>query len=812
MARQWAKVDFREAWLGLLDRRLKVDQNLLYARKAKNVEFYGGGIGKRAGSAYVTGVRSTTLAGWATGGGFSSGSLAPGHGLVSPINGVPVVFLLQDGSGTLAEVNANNIAGDVLTVDALPFVPPAGAVVFVRKPLPFPITCLFQAIFRDGSTQVLAPMGGSLVELVAPQSTAAPLALPQAAVTSNWTISGGVYPTGPVANVETVHVGDWVHIFRSSPAAVNYVGQVTVINTGVSPPQLTLSPSPTIQPQPGTDVVRFYPYQSNGDCHAMMFANQAYVVTDMPAAVAGPVKYTPAGTIQRLGIVASILALKPTADETIAGPLNGVFGYRMKYRNSLTGAESEPSEWEYTTGILVNKEVVLGSGATPLPHSPDPQVDQKVLYRTDSGGAGVWFKLATLANATTTYTDTTLDAALGTQMRVFLDNPPPLTLGVIATWPQANRLLGIDRALNAVRFSDQPNAADGTLKGESWPSANIVYVSFDDGDIIRGFAAFFDSVLVFKGRSIWRIRGVPPDLIIEPVMYRQDEQGAGTFNQKDILVDQNECMFPSDDGFYQINRMDSTLSSLQAHRLSLAIDDLWGRLNITQRSRVHGVFFRRRRQMRWWAPLDANTYPDTGFTYQMEGTLQGQPHGWSTWEIQDVYSLPVFLTASCVVQGLSDQVWVGNSANDVVRLDAGTADLEPVLSPVSFVYTTAPFAPAGDGIPARGRALDTVVTPLTACVIGVELTTDFQGVGSPFSLLFSTPSSGVSLPIPLPVTFGSMDGIINGVIVQTLGLYHQITFREVGTTTAFYLQNFTYWYQALPPEATLRRGHQGMQS
>jgi len=394
---------------------------------------------------------------------------------------------------------------------------------------------LFQAVFRDGSSALLAWCNAVLFFVKAPPATsvAATLALPETTVRvgEGWAAT----TTGKLDRVVTLQVGDTLTRLTGLEART-----VTAVDQTFR--TVTVSPGYSSNPAAG-ETFRLFPPPAAGDAHFAQFAN----LTHMASAHYPPVKLTGSDSttakIQRQGIVGPQDLTNALVGA--AGVLNGAYSYRTKYVNSVTGAESEPSPIS-NPASPVNQQITVSFPAG----SPDPQVDKMRLYRTLAGGEGAWFFVTEVTNGTVSYTDNTPDSDLGGQMREFLDHVPPTDLTVIGLWPHANRLVGITLSGSALVFSDEPDLETGFLKGESWPVNNQIFLNYDDGDPIVGMVGFFDSLLVFKGRSIWRITGEPPSLTIEPVSFRSDLTAIGALNQKSIAVDQNEVIFAASDGVY----------------------------------------------------------------------------------------------------------------------------------------------------------------------------------------------------------------------------------------------------------------------
>lgn len=126
-------------------------------------------------------------------------------------------------------------------------------------------------------------------------------------------------------------------------------------------------------------------------------------------------------TVTHWGVVAPTTALTSTASGS--GPLNfpdyqwvvtfGVTSGGVSVQESSAGPSSTPL-------AITNQNAALSA----IPVSPDPQVNQRNIYRLDSGGA--YRLVGTLNdNTTTTFSDTTADANVTGQNLLTRDPPTP---------------------------------------------------------------------------------------------------------------------------------------------------------------------------------------------------------------------------------------------------------------------------------------------------------------------------------------------------------------------------------------------------
>lgn len=830
---QWANLEFGPYWRGLLSRKHDLDLDRNYASIARNVEFYGGAVGKRLGTQYVTGI-TTTVTGTATvvppfilgtsilgtdrlgAGGFSFA--------VQSTSGLKVGQTVTVTDGTAARTGVGvigDITGTTIVVEGLSFTPAPGDLIIVRFPLANAcIDGLFHGHFRDELHHVIAACGDGLFQVLqAPlQSERLVEAFPATTVDVTW----GSATAGTLTNVNTIRAdgtfGEWIRIAGAGVGGGVYQGRVISVATDPTLPNyrtIIVSPATVTPPAAGAAVTLFQA-RVPGDAHFVMFGNLMHIVSENTP----PVKVTPGLIVQRNGVLAPTVPIQATL---VAGALSAAVGwtYRYKFRNSVTGQESEPSPEMLTPLVPVGQGVQL-----TLTASPDPQVDQIRIYRTTDGGAGAWYFLAEIPNPTTTltatYIDNLTDDFLGNLMREFLDSVMPDGVGdvrfvnTLCLWAAANRLVGTDSGLGSVPFSDELDLVEGFLKPEAWPPENFLLLNYDDGDKPRANASFFDSLISFKERSVFRVLSTPPDIQIQPIIFRQDLTGVGTFNQKAVVVDQDELIFPGQDGFYLLERYQGVQQGFQSSRLSRNIDEEWARITPGNEEKAHAVFYRQRRQVRAFMPTDLHEHPSEMFVLQFEmlptisplaGAQLGEIVPWALWSVPrlpdgttDPAKWTIGYSASCVAEheGQQDIVLVGTCTGDVLRMDIGAA--EAGVFEYDFDYATSWFTPSGKGLVCRARALDIVTRPLSTAVLTLEIGAEFQTVGT--ATVTVAPTDGFILGVGVlgvDRLGSSVQHRRDRVILLHRGEYQRIRFRERSKTALFAIQTFTWWSQTLPP-------------
>jgi len=148
------------------------------------------------------------------------------------------------------------------------------------------------------------------------------------------------------------------------------------------------------------------------------------------------IKISVDGTVSQWGIDA------PTTDFTAAvgaaGVLNGTYQYAVTFKNTVTGARSNPNPAAFTGPATVapaNQKVDLSN----IPISNDPQVNAREIWRTFANQAQLFLLTTITDNSTTTYTDNAPDADL-TSETIQFDNAPPSSTFNDAVGPYQGRM------------------------------------------------------------------------------------------------------------------------------------------------------------------------------------------------------------------------------------------------------------------------------------------------------------------------------------------------------------------------------------
>jgi hypothetical protein len=204
------------------------------------------------------------------------------------------------------------------------------------------------------------------------------------------------------------------------------------------------------------------------------------------------------------GIVAPATA--PTITLT-AGSLSPTAGYTyvICYVNTVTGHVSAASPASTNTGPQTNQNFVVHYTA-----STDAQVNAIWIFRTQDGG-GIYYFLASVANATSTYTDSLADGSLNTFIVAPLapgNAPAPAGSSLVTFWD--GRLWVA--AKNILYWSQGPQTVTGVGEQSFNLSTNFFKLPIN----IKGFAPTTNGLLVFTSDVTWIVTGSGGIYFINP--------------------------------------------------------------------------------------------------------------------------------------------------------------------------------------------------------------------------------------------------------------------------------------------------------
>lgn len=209
-------------------------------------------------------------------------------------------------------------------------------------------------------------------------------------------------------------------------------------------------------------------------------------------------------TWRKWGIVGPAAAPSVTPG---AGTLNPQTGYQyvVCYVNTITGHVSAASPFSTNTGCQTAMNFTIGYTA-----SPDPQVNAIWIFRTADGG-GLYYFLASVANATSTYVDSIPDTGLNTFIvaPIAPNNAPCPAGSSLVCWFDGRPWVA---SKNLVYWAQGPQTKTGV--GEQ--SFNLTTNFFKLPIQVTGFAPTTQGLLIFTRDTIWAVTGTGGVYFINP--------------------------------------------------------------------------------------------------------------------------------------------------------------------------------------------------------------------------------------------------------------------------------------------------------
>lgn len=190
-----------------------------------------------------------------------------------------------------------------------------------------------------------------------------------------------------------------------------------------------------------------------------------------------------------------------------AGSLSPTSGYQYVYCyvNNVTGYVSAASPVSANTGTQTSQNITVNYTA-----SADAYINAIWIFRTQDGG-GIYYKVAEVANATSSYTDSTADGSLNTLIVApFSPNNAPCPSGssLISFWD--GRIWVASK--NLLYFAQGPQ----TVTGVGEQSFNLTTNFFKLPINITGFASTSNGLLVFTDDTTWLVTGSAGVYFINP--------------------------------------------------------------------------------------------------------------------------------------------------------------------------------------------------------------------------------------------------------------------------------------------------------
>lgn len=278
-------------------------------------------------------------------------------------------------------------------------------------------------------------------------------------------------------------------------------------------------------------------------------------------------------SVQNVGIAAPTVA--PVAAAGTPGPLTGDYSWKYTFKNSVTGVESNPSP--------VSNTITLGAvyaALSSLNNSSDTQVDRKVIYRTTNGGDGLWFRVAEIDAALTTYIDGAADGDLAELVLEDSGVPPQSSLielynGMIVYAGQASP--------NRNRVS-----VSGVLRPESVDPDNDQDLSPDEDDFITGMKVFGSTIAVYKRRALFIGNGTSPDAI----NFTRTRVKEGSLGGRGIIEHNSSHFYLSERGPF-------AYSGLREDFIGRSIQHYYKTLDVSLLANASGVKYTPLNQLIW---------------------------------------------------------------------------------------------------------------------------------------------------------------------------------------------------------------------
>lgn len=243
-----------------------------------------------------------------------------------------------------------------------------------------------------------------------------------------------------------------------------------------------------------------------------------------------PAFYVDGATVERVGIPAPITA--PSVATGGGTGLTGSFQYAYTFYDSTSGRESDLSPLSSTVSPS-NQDINLTSIETTVAAA---NVDKKRIYRTQNNGT-LFYLVTEVTLATTTYTDSTLDSALGVQSPDIGDHALPPDNSYICAYFN-KRMWWVDATQpNKIVYSKPHIGSDNDL--HYYPPDNYLITDAP----VTAFLVLTDKMLVFHPRSISYIQGFGTDLSIQNYI-----QGVGTMFSQGAATNGELVLILSEEG------------------------------------------------------------------------------------------------------------------------------------------------------------------------------------------------------------------------------------------------------------------------
>lgn len=284
-------------------------------------------------------------------------------------------------------------------------------------------------------------------------------------------------------------------------------------------------------------------------------------------------------------------------------PVDGIWQYAVTFVDDAGNESNRGPAFELENDGATGLASV---NVTELPISFNPAVIARNLYRTTNSGEEFLFHSVINDNVTTTTTDTTLDAALGSTTppevgQLVADNSPPPSAGITLIWKRTAFLAGDPLNPTFLFFSrfDLP---------EAFPIVNAI--EFDER--VTGLFATNVGVVVATETSYWRIIGDNPDYTIDKAKSGFGCVGmraTGTSREIGWVVDRDSMRL------YDLR---------EAVKISEVIRDRVDDFDKSSLEDSHTAHSRKHNSILWFTKNNVGTYEDIyNYQYMLDDVTKG---------------------------------------------------------------------------------------------------------------------------------------------------------------------------------------------
>lgn len=248
------------------------------------------------------------------------------------------------------------------------------------------------------------------------------------------------------------------------------------------------------------------------------------------------------------GITAPVTAMT-VAQTAGAGLSSGTYLYALTFYNPIDGVESPPSPSASVTIASAEKRIRI----TAISMSTDAQSDQKRIYRTVVGGV-TYYRVTTISNVTTTYTDLVTDASLGTVLP---------TLDYTSIPNTSIFLLFNDRIYMAGNLIDPYRLYFSEALYPHYYNAATNYFDFDIA--ITALSKTPNGIVVFERTKLWFLAGTNPYNFSR----MQISNTVGCTNPYGVCSVEGSIVFISDYGIFVFDGTNVTMLSKKINKALL---------------------------------------------------------------------------------------------------------------------------------------------------------------------------------------------------------------------------------------------------